>query len=98
VGVDVVPMPKQHAINMHVKAPIGFMFGRRWKRKFIFTLRPPDCRCPLDRRLDAMLLVDIGVEMDAELSFYHNTIRRVEKYLSTYIHKLNSLLYRVSFP
>jgi len=84
-------MPKHHAMNMHVKAPIGFMFGRKWKRKFIFTLRPLDCRCPLDRRLDAMLLVDIGVKMDRELSFYHNTIRHVEQYLSTYMPKLNSL-------
>lgn len=84
-------MPKHHAINMHVKAPIGFMFGRRWKRKFICTLRPLDCRCRLDRRLDAMLLVHIGVKMDAELSFYHNTILHVEKCLSTYIYKLHSL-------
>jgi len=39
--------------------------------------------------LDAVLLVDIGIKMDAELSFYRNTICHVEQYLSTYIHKLN---------
>jgi hypothetical protein len=36
-----------------------------------------------------MLLVDIGVKMDAEMSFYHNTMCNVEQYLSTYIHVLN---------